>query len=270
MKFSFTSIALLFSFSLFSQVGIGTTNPSTASALEISGTTNGSAPYKGFMPPRVPSQTERNLINATSLDAGLTVFVESTGTMEIWNGINWETIYTLSTMVTTLAAQDFDFNITWNFTSSPIFYSFPNLPERDVWSIIASFNQASADSEMDNVSGSFLGCRDLNNTNGGGNFDHILSFVNVNVSSVTNPRIAFDYDVFEFDGGDDVSYVVYHDNIAQPTVLLVDGMVGGVSLQGTEIITIPPGITNVRLDLIVNQNGDTDFAGFDQFRVYGQ
>ena len=75
---------------LFSQVGIGTTTPSDASMLEVSSSTSGNTPYKGFMPPRVTFTTDLTSIPAGINDAGLQVFVMETGCLNIWNGVSWE------------------------------------------------------------------------------------------------------------------------------------------------------------------------------------
>ncbi len=254
---------LFFSYNtLNAQVGIGTTNPSDAAMLEISSSSD-NVNFRGFLLPRVPSQTERNLINSSIDDIGMLVFVASTGTFEAWNGINWETIYTFSTFPTVLVQQDFDTNTSWGYTNSPAFYAVGN----DIYNVTSSLGTGDT-SAIDLVRDNFLGCRDLNNTNGGGNFNHDIIFNNVDVSVLTNPRIAFDYDVFEFDNGDDLSYQIYHDDIGQGSVLLVEGS-GDLSAQGTEIISIPPGVTLVRITVSVIQNGNDDFAGIDNFVIYG-
>jgi|TARA_R100000479_G_scaffold33554_2_gene13826 hypothetical protein len=264
-KFIVGIVCVLFIYVASAQVGIGTVNPSPASMLEVSGKTNGGAPYRGFMPARVDTQPDKNQINATSTDVGLLIFVTGTGTLEIWNGISWENIYTLNTNITTLAAQDFDGNLSWNYTLNPVAYNSGD----DIWDVVNSLG--SGTSAIDLVSGNFLGCRDLDNPNGGGNFFHEIIFENVDVSSLTNPRIAFDYDVYQFDSTDDVTYEVFYDDIPQGVVDLVIGTNGGgTTLQGTEIINIPPSATNVRITVSITQNGDDDFAGFDNFRVYGQ
>lgn len=256
------SITLFISWISFSQVGIGTTNPSSASILEISSSID-NLHFGGLMPPRVPSQTERDAINATSIDTGLLIFVEDSGTFEIWNGIFWEIIYTLSTQAQTLAYQDFDTNLSWNYTVIPNLYSVG----LDIWDTVTTLGNGT--SEIDIVSDIYLGCRDLDNTNGGGAIFHEIIFENVDVSTVVNARIAFDYDVFEFDNGDDVRYELFYDDIAQGQVILINGATN-YSEEGTLIINIPGSVTNVRLTLGIKQNGESDFAGFDNFRVYGE
>jgi len=74
------------------QVGIGTTNPSPKSMLEISSTSDGGATYKGLMPPKVPTETDRDAINPGYNDFGLIVFVENSGKLQIWDGDSWENI----------------------------------------------------------------------------------------------------------------------------------------------------------------------------------
>ena len=264
MKISLCTFFLcLFSFLMYSQVGIGTTNPSSAAILDISGVSGNGMRFGGLMPPRVPSQIQRDAIAVTSTDTGLLVFVQDSATFQMWNGIYWETIYTLSTQAITIAVQDFDTNINWNYSLTPAVYNTNN----DIWDIVTTLG--SNTSEIDIVSGYFLGCRDLDNPITGTNLIHEIAFENVDVSSIVNARLAFDFDVFEFDNGDDVQYEVYHDNVSQGIVTFVNGS-GDLSLEGTITISIPNSVTNVRITLGISQNGETDFAGFDNFRVYGE
>jgi hypothetical protein len=74
------------------QVGINTSNPSAASVLDVSSSSD-NINFGGFLPPRVSTTAERNQINASPTDVGLLVFVESTGCYQIWNGTYWEDIH---------------------------------------------------------------------------------------------------------------------------------------------------------------------------------
>lgn len=76
---------------MHAQVGVGTTSPSEASMLEINGVT-GSGEYRGFMPPRVPTTTERDAIPTTATDIGLLVFVQDIACLQMWNGTAWEDV----------------------------------------------------------------------------------------------------------------------------------------------------------------------------------
>lgn len=92
MKFKhfFLLPAMLFlATTLYSQVGIGTTDPSQAAMLEISSQTNGTGDYKGFMPPRVPNVAARDSIPASNTDDGLMVYVKDIGCIQMWTGTNW-------------------------------------------------------------------------------------------------------------------------------------------------------------------------------------
>ena len=243
----------------YCQVGIGTTTPSTASMLEVSATSDGGITYKGLMPPRVPDVNARDAINPNVSDTGLMVFVQSINCLQIWNGVVWENIYCIAANISFAAVQDFDLNTSWSYNVAPPFYNVGT----DIWDIVSSLPN------ITNVSGNFLGCRDLENPNGGGNFFHEIQFNNVNVSALTNARVAFDYDIYRFDNGDDVRYEVFFDNVGQGIVTFINGS-GDYSEAGTIVINVPMGVTDVRLTLGINQNGDLDYAGFDKFMVYGQ
>ena len=111
MKFKhfFLLPAMLFlATTLYSQVGIGTTDPSQAAMLEISSQTNGTGDYKGFMPPRVPNVAARNSIDASSTDIGLLIFVESLKCLQMWNGTGWENVKCFTTDPSLLAKQEFE------------------------------------------------------------------------------------------------------------------------------------------------------------------
>lgn len=91
-NFTYTFIFLLGIASSFAQVGIGTDNPSPKAALDVRSQIDGTGDYYGFMPPRVPDDAAKLSINPAKEDEGLMVFVESTGNLEIWNGVSWERI----------------------------------------------------------------------------------------------------------------------------------------------------------------------------------
>lgn len=92
-KRSFYILCLLINYGLVGQVGIGTTNPSESSMLEISSQVNGSGEYRGLMPPRVPDLAARNSMSPTLHDEGLLVYVLSEHALYIWSGTSWETIH---------------------------------------------------------------------------------------------------------------------------------------------------------------------------------
>lgn len=88
VKYSFFIFFFLSSKS-FSQIGIGTENPSEKAMLEISSQVDGVGDYRGFLPPRVPSNTERDLIDPVPEDKGLMVYVNDSKCIESWSGTAW-------------------------------------------------------------------------------------------------------------------------------------------------------------------------------------
>ena len=258
-KYSIFLGMALWASQVIGQVGIGTTTPAQASMLEVSSQTNGTGPYRGFMPPRVPDIAARDAINVNANDTGMLIFVQSSGCLQMWNGISWESVTCPSVAIVTVAMQDFDANTTWNYSVNPAFYNSSD----DVWDIVNSLPN------ILNFSGYFLGCRDLDNPIVGSGVTHEISFSDVNVSAIVNPRIAFDYDIYEFDNGDWVEYEVFLEGVGQGKVRLISGN-GNYSERGTKVINVPNGTTNVSLVLGIKQDGHDDRAGFDNFIVYGQ
>ena len=80
---------------LQAQVGINTTTPSPASALDISSTTD-NVNYGGFLPPRV-SLAERLLIPVSAIDDGMLIYLIQgiDRCLQIYDGIEnqWENVY---------------------------------------------------------------------------------------------------------------------------------------------------------------------------------
>ncbi len=248
--------------SSYAQVGIGTTTPSAAAMLEVSPTTNGFT-YRGLMPP-VMTVSQRDLINVTSADVGLLVFINDSVTgiqcLQFYTGTTWVCTNDSSAAgFTVFAAQDFDATTSWSYTLTPVTYNIPALD--DIWAVIAS---------LDNIigfTGNFFGCSDLDNPITGTNVDHMIAFDNVNVSGATAAKVSFDYDIFEYDIGDSVAYELFYDDISQGVFTILTGN-SNASLSGTETLNIPTTVSNVRITIIINQNGNEDKAGFDNFRVF--
>jgi len=115
----------------------------------------------------------------------------------------------------------------------------------------------------------FWGIRDLNGNCGGAGFESI-TLPNVNVSTYTSVQFSFEYYVIGFDNGDDIKYEVFHDNVGQGEVLLVDGT-SNYSTGGwlTETVSIPGSVTNVSVVLYVKQNGGGDYCGLDNVLLTG-
>lgn len=92
MRKSLFFFCVLINSGLVGQVGIGTTNPSEASMLEISSQNNGAGDYHGFLPPRVSTEAERDAINPGANDHGLMVYINSSKCIDLWNKTHWVSI----------------------------------------------------------------------------------------------------------------------------------------------------------------------------------
>ena len=94
MKAIYTFFFVLISFSVFAQVGVGTTTPHSSAQLEVRSTT------KGFLPPRL-TQVQRDAIANPS--AGLMVWCTDcglNGEFSVFNGVTWMTMVSRATVTT--------------------------------------------------------------------------------------------------------------------------------------------------------------------------
>ena len=251
---------------VLSQVGIGTTTPSVASALDISATSDGGATYKGFLPPRIPNAIARNTIvpNNTS-DIGMLIFYETTQCFQLWNGSAWEDIHCLNTISFTGFSQNFDLSTSWGYVSDIPFFDNGVL---GFYGITDASN--SIFSNLTTLTNNFLGIRDLNDTEDGNGTAGIatVTFNTIDVSSAgAGTTIAFEYETYRMDNGDDAFYTVIIDGIAQPTVQFINGT-SDSSTADTITISIPGGTSTTALLLQFQQNGDADVFGFDNFRIF--
>lgn len=176
----------------------------------------------------------------------------------------------------TIAKQSFEASgDTWNVAISPAAYNSedpindngPVDGNEDVWDNIAAFT---GDIDLPTDGTLFWGMQDLDNTGGGGNFEHTLSF-SQDITNYSSVSITFDYNVIGFDGGDDLYYELTYDGTAQGNVFLVTGANGGgVSTAGwvTETINVPDAVDQVELVLKALQNGP-DFAAWDNVVISG-
>lgn len=86
MKICILFLSIVFCYITNAQVGIGTSNPSSSSILEVESSN------KGFLPPRL-TVLERNLISSPA--EGLTVYCKNccvTGTISFYSGTKWNNI----------------------------------------------------------------------------------------------------------------------------------------------------------------------------------
>ncbi len=265
MKFLFLFIlGIVLTLNLNAQVGIGTTTPSPAAMLEVSSQTDGAGAYKGIMPPRVPDVAARDGINTVATDEGLIVYVESIGCLQVYNGSGWESIHCVNTIGFTNLFQNFDMNTTWGYSSDVAFFDNGN---KGFYGVTNSSNGGF--SNITTLTNDFLGVLDLDDTeDGNGTIGYAtITFNTIDVSAaIGGVTISFDYDFFEFDNGDNAYYTVVIDGVDQTEVTLIEGITD-LSLSGSISESVPGGTTLVALKIRVRQNGQADYAGFDNFAL---
>ncbi len=154
---------------------------------------------------------------------------------------------------TTLATQDFEGTTadTWTFQTTPASYN----QSGDVWSQVDALGGI-----VPNSGTNFWGMQDLENTNGGGDFEHRLDFENVNVSGQTNILVSFQYFTVGFDAGDTIEVEFFFDEISKGRQALTKDTSNAWTLF-TRVI--PDGTIQVRFSIITKQNGASDRAAID-------
>ena len=266
MKFYYLIVFSLFSsITSFAQVGIGTTNPSPASMLEVSSKLNDNN-YVGLMPPRVTLE-QRDLINAKENDVGLLVFVNDPAKnkqcLQIWNGLAWQDIHCLNDLSFSNIVQNFDAGSSWSYSSDVDFFDDGNSGFYGITDNSGNF------SDIQSLTNNFLGVNDLDDEREGVGADDFatITFATVDVSSApAGVTVQFSYDFFEFDNGDDCYYTLVIDGMDQAEVQLIEGETNK-SLSGTIERIIDPGTSTVGLHIRIKQNGVDDYAGFDNFVI---
>ncbi|MGB0427374.1 MAG: hypothetical protein ACPGEC_00425 [Flavobacteriales bacterium] len=167
----------------------------------------------------------------------------------------------LSSTGTVLAKQSFETSgDTWAYSLTPNSYDISN----DVWAERGSLSSISPQEGAQ-----FWGMSDLNNGNGGGDFDHIIEFTAQDLTGFNSVELSFQYYTIGFDAGngDELSYVVEFDN---QSTWAANTTLNPNTGTWTEVqISVPDTANYVRLRLVGNQNGGTDYAGFDNVVLSG-
>ena len=166
---------------------------------------------------------------------------------------------------TILTSQSFESGPStgWSYTTNPAAFSVGT----DIWDTVTTLSSVTT---MPTDATHFWGVQDLANATNGGTAvgdSGTISFASYTIPANTNVSVSFDYDVVGFDAGDDVDYEVFENGTSKGIVNLVVGGTGGISSSGTESISITAGTDSVSIKLYVTQNGGTDYAGFDNFKV---
>ncbi len=175
-----------------------------------------------------------------------------------------------------LAKQDFDKNRNWQFNSSVSFFSHTNTdvyPDPGGWTSdgfygIIHSGDATNMNQYSGLSDSLLGVSDLYDEGDyGTSGDATVSFEYIKVPKINEVVISFDYDIESFDNNDKALYKIYKNN----NTLVKSTRIAGGSKQGTTQGTIQDTVSNnpdsLKLEVVLKQNGASDQAVFDNFKV---
>ncbi len=159
----------------------------------------------------------------------------------------------------TIAFQGFE-GSGWSYT--------PSTPEcinaDDIWSTVSNINSINP-----SLGSFFFGIQDLNGNCGGNGFE-TLTFGDINTIGYSNLEFSFDYNVYEYDGGDDIKYQIYVDGVGQGEVLLINGN-NDFSTSGwqTETVNYSGNPSTASIVISVKQDGAGDWAGIDNVKLSG-
>ncbi|MFC2087684.1 T9SS type A sorting domain-containing protein [Bacteroidota bacterium] len=175
---------------------------------------------------------------------------------------------------TTIAVQNFDGNSPeWSYSSNVGFFSSTSnnniYPDPAGWGIdgffgIIKMTEAGRNLDYSNLKDSILGLNDLNDEGDNGTSGYAkISFSEIDVSSFSAVEVTFDYDNNGFDGSDYLIYTLYEDGIVTDSTVI--GNSG--STEGTITISVHDTTNSIQLFIYMKQDGSTDFAGLDNFKV---
>ncbi len=165
---------------------------------------------------------------------------------------------------TVIAIEDFDGGTpSWSNDAAAQLFVDPSSSDQGL------FIQTSDTGLLDNGSNVLFG-RDLENESGETVFTPItIVFADVDVSGFSNVELTFDHALFEFDSGDEITYAVVLDRgLGGENLTFATGTLDG-SDTGTVTVTIPGSTSTVGLELVLDQNGGSDFFELDNFQLTG-
>jgi hypothetical protein len=163
---------------------------------------------------------------------------------------------------TVLALQDYDTPSTFD----SYVLSTPDCTNGgDSWTSTAVNANPDGLSNVSVGSGEIFFIRDLDG-DCGSSAGETITFTH-DVTGETDVRFTFDYDIVGLDGGDVASYTLTVDGSELDAADIVTGGTGGVSGSGTITLMIPDGSGTVILEIFADQNGGSDYLGFDNFQL---
>ena len=183
---------------------------------------------------------------------------------------SWSTGLTVSENILAFQSFESDSNDTWSYIADPVTYATETdsviAGSEDIWAVIREFT-GSIDTASNGVN--FWGCQDLDNSNGGRSSHHTLTFDPIDVSNYTGVKLSFDYYSDGFDSSDDIEYEVVFDS---STTWSSSGTNLGKNNDEwvTVELNVPDSVHFIRLQLRTQQNGSSDYAGYDNIKLIAQ
>ncbi|MCB0644501.1 MAG: lamin tail domain-containing protein, partial [Phaeodactylibacter sp.] len=149
---------------------------------------------------------------------------------------------------------------TWGYLVDPAAYNAED--GTDVW------DDTTATTNISPAAGDYFWyMRDLENPNGGSADFHTMTFEVVNIAPTPYNQLSFKYNSVGFDAPDSIGYMLYFDPDDEWEFTEYIDLNRNTQDWETVTINIPQGVPFVRFRLLVKQNGDTDFAGFDDVQL---
>ena len=256
-------------------VKINTTNSFTA---PVDGTTyTANATYGGGE--QVVYNSNGNSVTVTGLTAGTTYYVTayeyngSAGSEDyLTTGATTGSTTTPSIPTTLPAVQDFDSGNDIPYCSSPgSYFSNGSGVDDDVWRVQAAVSSSGSGGTINALGTNMWAMQDIDNGNGGGNFEHYLDFGPVDISGYSSVQLSFQYNAYiEAGGGDFLAYQVEYNNgstwtAGTTTIATSTSHTSGAWV--TETVTVPGGSNYVRLRIIADFNSGADIVGIDSVMV---
>lgn len=149
---------------------------------------------------------------------------------------------------------------TWAFTATPAAYNVP--AAEDFWTDTTTTNS------IDPATGNrFWYMLDLENPSGGGAFFHTLDFPAIDVSAFTTNTLTFKYYTIGYEAADSIGYILETDNGTTWDIAKYVDLNRNTAGWTLVEVEVPAGAQFVRLRLMADQNGGSDFAGFDDVQL---
>lgn len=173
---------------------------------------------------------------------------------------------------TLIKIQNFDEpNLEWNFTTDISFFDnnsdgFFGIHDGDQDNDINDTGFASKTSSIGSIKieNDFLFIHDLSDEGDNGtNENATLTFNNIDISNYHNVIVSFDFEIFEFDSLDNITYEIVEDNVSTQMMQLPKNEIGSIE------IPIKNNTNLVSIKLIIKQNGIDDFAAIDNIILKG-